>query len=104
MSRITKFLRQTCRLEKLVEENGQPKLNTFGEFQYQEPIVLKCRHEISCKDVQTASGSIVRSSSRYFLDESQEIKPDYKIDGKVVISVIGYVNALGNIEGHEVYV
>lgn len=104
MSRMTKFLRQKCQLEKLIEENGQPKLNAFGEFQYQPPIVLKCRHEIAYKDVQTANGSIVRSSARYFFDESQEIKPDYKIDGKVVISVVGYVNALGNIEGYEVYV
>lgn len=104
MSRMTKFLRQKCQLEKLIEEKGQPKLNDFGEFQYEPPVVLNCRHETSHKDVQTANGSIVRSTSVYYVDESHPIKADYRIDGKVVISVMGYVNALGNIEGYEVYV
>ena len=38
MSRITKFLKQTCLLERFITENGKPKLNEFGEFQYGEPI------------------------------------------------------------------
>lgn len=104
MSRMTKFLKQKCKLEKLVVENGQPKLNDFGEFQYAAPIELKCRHEPSYKDIQTANGSVVRSTSRYFLDESVSIAADYRIDGKVVISVIEYVNGLGRVEGYEVYV
>lgn len=104
MSRMTKFLKQRCKLEKLTIENGQPKLNDFGEFQYNAPIELRCRHESSHKDVQTANGSIVRSTSRYFFDESQAIAADDRIDGKVVISVTEYVNGLGNIEGYEVYV
>lgn len=104
MSRMTKFLRQTCSLEKYVEENGQPKLNIFGELQYHAPVTLKCRHEQSHKDVQTGNGGIVRSTSVYYLDESTEIKPDYKLNGHVVISVIGYVNGLGAVEGYEVYV
>lgn len=104
MSRMTKFLRQTCQLEKFILENGQPKLNTYGEFQYQPPVEVRCRHESSHKDVQTANGSIVRSTSRYFLDESHEVLADERIDGKVIISVVSYVNAIGAIEGYEVYV
>ena len=104
MSRMTKFLKQKCKLEKLIVENGQPKLNDFGEFQYETPVELRCRHESSHKDIQTSNGSIVRSTSRYFLDESVIIEADYRIDGKVVISVIEYVNGLGKVEGYEVYV
>lgn len=104
MSRMTKFLKQKCLLEKYIEENGQPKLNMFGELQYQDPITLKCRHEMSHRDIQTANGSIVRSTSVYYLDDSEEIKADYKLDGCTVISVISYVNGLGVVEGYEVYV
>ena len=104
MSRMTKFLKQKCSLERYVVENGQPKHNAFGELQYQPSVQLKCRHEMSTKDVQTANGSVVRTTSVYYVDESVPILTDYRIDGHVVISVISYVNALGNVEGYEVYV
>lgn len=104
MSRMTKFLRQICSLERYIVENGMPKLNAFGELQYQPPIKLKCRHEVAHKDVQTANGSIVRSTSVYYLDASEPIKADYRIDGSVVLSVTSYVNARGQTEGYEVYV
>ena len=104
MSRMTKFLRQTCVVERYVEENGKPKLNMFGEVQYLDPVVLKCRHEQSHKDVQTSNGSIVRSTSVFYLDEAVEIKADYRINGDVVLSVISYVNAAGKVEGYEVLV
>lgn len=104
MSRMTKFLKQKCSLERYIEKNGQPKLNMFGELEYQEPITLKCRHEMSHKDFQTSNGSIVRSTSVYYLDDSVEIKADYRLDGHVIISAISYVNGLGVTEGYEVYV
>lgn len=104
MSRMTKFLRQKCQLERFIEIDGTPILNIFGEFQYAPPTVISCRHELSYQDVQTANGSIVRSTSRYFVDDSHPIKADYKIDGKVVISVKEYINSLGKSEGYEVYV
>lgn len=104
MSVMTKFLKQRCQLERLVIVDGQPKLNDFGEFQYESPVELKCRHESSHRDVQTSNGSIVRSTSRYFLDESTPIEADYRLDGKVVISVTEYVNGLGRVVGYEVYV
>lgn len=104
MSRMTKFLKQSCQLEKYVVENGQPKYNAFGELLYQPPIKLKCRNEMSHKDIQTANGNIVKSTSVYYLDESVPVMADYRIDGHVVMSVINYVNALGKVEGYEVYV
>ena len=104
MSRMTKFLRQTCKLEKYQEKNDQPVLNMFGELQYSRPIVVKCRREQAHKSFQTANGSIVRSTTVYYMDESTEIKADYRIDGHVVISAVSYVNSLGATEGYEVYV
>lgn len=104
MSRMTKFLRQTCQLEHYAEVNGAPKLNDFGEIQYEAPVAVQCRHEVSHKDVQTTNGSIVRSASRYFVDDSQPVRADDRIDGKVVVSVQSYINGLGQSEGYEVYV
>lgn len=105
MSRMTKFLRQTCQLQCYKETTeGVADLNEFGELQYLEPVVLKCRHEVSTRDIQTYSGSIVRSNAVYYLDDKEPIRVDYKIDGRVVISVAGYVDALGNVIGYEVYV
>ena len=105
MSRITKFLKQKCRVQPYkLDDSGLPKYNQFGELQYDEPVCCRCRHEISYQDVQVTNGSIIRSTSRYFLDESMEIKADYLIDGMAVLSVSTYVNQLGRVEGYEVFV
>ena len=105
MSRMTKFLRQQCQVQPYqVNEAGEPVFNDFGELQYMQARTCKCRHEISFQDVQTSNGQLVKSTSRYFLDESLEIKADYKIDGRAVLSVSSYVNGLGLCEGYEVYV
>ena len=145
MSRMTKFLRQSCLVQpylfkELVEvssedsvldvklegikvelvddslsitdaegytlpkETSEPLLNDFGEIQYMPPIRCRCRRETSYKDVQTSNGSIIRASTCYYLDESVEIRPDYLIDGNVVLTVHSYVNQQGKVEGYEVYV
>ena len=105
MSRMTKFLNQTCVVEPYkVDAQGNAVLNMFGELQYAEGVSCRCRHEISFQNVQVANGSVVKSTARYFLDEKQEIKTDYRIDGRAVVSVSSYVNAFGGLEGYEVYV
>ena len=105
MSRMTKFLRQSCAVEAYqVDSSGQPKHNQFGEILYEEPVTCRCRHEIAFQDVQVTNGSIVKSASRYYLDGSLEIKADYRIDGRAVLTVTSYVNQLGQVEGYEVYV
>lgn len=105
MSRITKFLRQQCKVQTYQVDNaGKPKLNQFGEIQYNAPKVCKCRHEISYQDVQVANGSLVKSTSRYFFDTSVEMKADYLVDGRSVLSVSTFVNQRGDTEGYEVYV
>ena len=105
MSRMTKFLRQQCLVQPYqIDEAGNPALNDFGELQYEPAKPCKCRHEVAFKDIQSYNGQIIKSQSRYFLDESLEIKADYKIDGRLVIEVSTYVNGLGQCEGYEVYV
>lgn len=105
MSRMTKFLRQECLVQPYeVDAKGQPVLNDYGELQYGPAKSCKCRHEVAFQDIQTANGRLVRSTSRYFLDDSMEIKVDYKVDSKEVLSVSTYVNSLGQREGYEVYV
>ena len=105
MSRMTKFLRQQCLVQPyLLDDAKQPKLNDFGEIQYGDPILCSCRHEIVFRDIQTANGSIVRSRSRYFLDESVSLAADYKIDGNPILAIESYINGLGKCEGYEVYV
>lgn len=105
MSRMTKFLQQKCMVEAyVVNDKGNAETNRFGEFIYQEPVECKCRHEVCFKDVQTVNGSVVRSASRYFLDEKVELKADYRIDGRVILTVETYINQLGKVEGYEVYV
>lgn len=105
MSRMTKFLKQTCVFEKaLRNEDGTTKLDKFGEVMYASPQKLKCRREKIVKDVQTNTGAILSSSTRYFTDESQPIDPDDRFDGKVVLEVSEYINSQGLPEGYESYV
>ena len=102
MSRMTKFLKQTCTFEAAVRDaSGEIALNRYGEAEYEAPITLTCRRERTTKDVLTANGSVVRSASIYYTDESQVIRPDDKIDGRVVLGVEEYTNELGLTEGFE---
>lgn len=105
MSRMTKFLKQTCSFEKaLRNSDGTTKLDKFGEVMYAAPKSIKCRRERIIKDVQTNTGAILSSSTRYFVDEVQVIEPDDRFDGKAVLEVEEYVNAQGATEGYECYV
>lgn len=83
------------------DASGEIALNKYGEAQYGAPTTLKCRRERTTKDVLTANGSVVRSASIYYTDESTVIRPDDRIDGKVVLSVEEYTNELGKTEGFE---
>lgn len=105
MSRMTKFLKQTCQVEAYeVDENGNPERNRFGEIIYKAPMKCKCRREKIVKDVQTQNGSVVQATNRYFLDETVELQADYRIDGHVLLTVEEYTNEHGKCEGYEVYV
>lgn len=99
---MTKFLKQTCTFEAAVRNaSGEIALNKYGEAEYAAPITLKCRRERTTKDVLTANGSVVKSASIYYTDETQVIRPDDKLDGRVVLNVSEYTNELGKTEGFE---
>lgn len=105
MSRMTKFLKQKCKVEVYERDlDGYPEHNRFGELIYKPATVHRCRREKATEDIQTTNGSIVRAIDRYFLDEKLELFPDYRIDGHVVLTVREYTNERGTVEGYEVYV
>lgn len=101
---MTKFLNQKCSLEiAAYDDNGEVQLNKFGEVIYQKPVIVKCRRESIIKDIQVNNGAILKSYTRYFLDNSVSIKADDRLDGNIVLEVESYTNAAGLIEGYEVY-
>jgi hypothetical protein len=105
MSRITKYLKQKCTYEKLKRgTDGKVLLDKFGEPQYEPPIVIKCRRETTIQDVQTNTGAILKSSTRYFTDDTHMIQANDKLDGKVVLKNQEYTNQFGKAEGFESYV
>ena len=105
MSRMTKFLRQTCIYEKcILKSDGSVDLDKYGEPQYEAPIRIKCRKETNVQDVQTNTGAILKSSTRYFIEGKYLVRADDRLDGKCVLKISEYINQFGKIEGFECYV
>lgn len=105
MSRMTKYLKQTCTYEKAKhDKNGNILHDKFGEPLHEAPTTIKCRREETIQDVQTSTGAILKSSTRYFTDDKQSIKAGDKLDGKAVLKVQEYINQFGVAEGFESYV
>lgn len=104
MSRITKYLKQECIYEQQKRDsNGNALLDKYGEPSYEAPVTIKCRRETFIQDVLTNTGSILKSSTRYYTDENQAIQANDKLDGKPVIKVQEYINQFGKAEGFESY-
>lgn len=105
MSRMSKFLRQTCRYEAArTNSKGESVLNEYGEYLYKPAVVLKCRKELLSKTVQTAEGELVTSTTRYYLDSTREVKVNDRLDGRAIVSVANFINERGINEGFECYV
>lgn len=105
MSALTKFLRQTCTLMSAqLDNNGAPILDKYGEPVFATPVVVKCRCEHTTKDVLTPTGSVLKSASRYFVDNSATVRLGDKVDGKAVIQVSDFIGATGMSEGWMFYV
>lgn len=80
---------------------GEVVRNQFGEVQYEPEKILKCRLEQTVEDILTPNGSILRSSSIYYTDDSQVIRTDDTLDGRVVLYVEVYTNSCGGTEGYR---
>lgn len=105
MSNMTKFLKQECSFEAATRDgNGLVALNEYGDIQYDIAKTLKCRREKYVRDMLTTNGSILKTSSRYFLDEGTEIQADDRLDGHVILSCEEYIDSLGKCVGYEAYV
>ena len=105
MSRMTKYLKQKCTYEKLKrDKDGKVLLDKYGDPLYEAPVAIKCRRETTIQDVQTSTGAILKSSTRYFTDDKQSINAGDKLDGNAVLKVQEYVNQFGVAEGFESYV
>lgn len=105
MSRMTKFLKQTCTIERMVlDENGEAVLNIYGEPTYQAPIKVKCRRERSFKDVLTVTGAMKRSAITYYIDEVEPVQLGDLVDGKPIVDFEEYTNEYGKTEGYMVVV
>lgn len=105
MSRVTKYLRQTCLYESAkTNTDGTPALDRFGERQYAQAIQVKCRAEGISKQILTAEGAIITSATRYYLDSTVPVKTEDRLDGHVVLHVATLVNGQGRSEGTECYV
>lgn len=102
MSRMTKFLKQTCIFEEAQRDaQDKPVMNKYGEPSYGPSRTLRCRRERSTKDVLTTNGAVLRSETIYYTDEGQRIRTGDKLDGSVVIAVSEYTNEHGKVEGYE---
>lgn len=104
MSVMTKFLKQTCSFEAARRDGELTLLSEHGDILYKDPEILKCRREKYARDIQTPNGSIVKTSSRYMLDESVEVQVDDRLDGHVVLACEEYIDHLGKCVGYEAYV
>ena len=105
MSRMSKYLRQKCTYEKLQRGmDGSILLDKFGDPLYEPAVTIKCRRETFVQEVQTNTGAILKSSTRYFTDDRQTIQANDKLDGKAVLKIEEYTNQFGITEGFESYV
>lgn len=105
MSRVTKYLRQKCTYEKLKRDtSGNALLDKFGDPQYESPVVIPCRREQLIQEVQTNTGAILKSTTRYITDDRYSIQANDKLDCNCVLKTQEYVNQFGRVEGYESYV
>lgn len=105
MSRITKYLKQKCTYEKLKRDtSGNVLLDKFGEPQYEAPIIIPCRCEKLIQEIQTNTGAILKSTTRYLTDDKHQIQANDKLDCRCVLKTQEFINQFGKAEGFESYV
>lgn len=86
----------------ILDENGEPLVDLYGEPSYSVPSMCKCRRERSFKDVLTISGVVKKSSITYYLDETCNIQVGDLIDDRPVVDFQEYTNEHGETEGFMV--
>lgn len=102
---MTKYLKQTAKHEKVQrDESGDPLLNAYGEYDYAEPVEVKCRREPARRNTVVTTGEYIAPHDVYYVDETVDIGVQDRIDGQIVLDVYPYIGSLGELVGYEVYV
>lgn len=105
MSRMTKFLKQTCSFESAQrDQTGLVLLSDYGDILYNAPQTLSCRREKYVVDLRESDGAILKAQTRYFFDDTAEVQANDRIDGHVVLNCEEYIDQFGVCIGYEAYV
>ncbi len=106
MSRMTKYLRQQAIFRKAVlnPSTGKPEMDLYGAPLFEPGRVVLCRREQVLKDVGSATGAIVKVSTRYYVDESCPVANGDVFDKRSVVAVEEYSGSQGRTVGYFAYV
>lgn len=97
---ISKYLNQKCQLT--IKSPGPEHYDRYGEPRTDTVLTIPCRREDEIVDVQTSTGTIVKSQSVYYLDRRpQEID---LIDGRPILKISSWVDFGGGSQGFKVIV
>lgn len=100
MSIINKYLKQTCKLQRVLRDSdGKALLDMYGSPQLQPIQEVTCRKELSTAEVLTSTGSIIKSEYVYYLDVEAHMED--RLDGKAIVSVSELVNPRGKAVGYQ---
>ena len=103
MGRLTKYLKQTAVIElHRRNEDGKPKLDAYGQPEFDAPIRVRCRVEPYQARATTSYGMSVLYTNTYYIDETIKVRNGDRIDGHEVQSVEAYVDGSGKLIGYRV--
>lgn len=92
--RIDKFLNQKATLQRRTGNDD------YAEYMYEDPVQIPVRIEQTEKLVEQTDGSVWKAYNTIYTNVP--VKSGDKIDGKEVLTVISYVDHMGNPQGWEV--
>lgn len=84
--------------------NNEPIIDLYGNIQYEDPVIVKCRKRRNFQEILTAGGTAIRSAITYTLDNTYNIEVGDLLDGKPIIDFYEYVNENGIREGFKAVV
>lgn len=103
MSRLTRYLKQTAKLQTAkVDENGKTLLDDYGKPLYNEAVEIKCRKEPYKYNAFTSLGQFVNYQHTYYIDETTHVTVGDLLDGEIVLTVNEYIGGFGELVGFEV--
>lgn len=105
MSRMSKYLKQVAQLERVVRaENGLPVIDSYGNYEFESPISVKCRYEPAKLNRISSTGQYVHYTGVYYIDNNVDVSVQDLLDGHIVLEVYPYIGGDGELVGYEVHV